>query len=378
MSLLVRRQSSPYFPRRKPPILSRFLIIVSVLSIGLVTLTVSPVLALNKENKQSGVSKASKTDPITQAKNNVAQAQKEASEAATKYSNAYGALSKINDELADTQSRLDAAESSISTLQEKATKNAKDAYIRSSAENDNKSYEEVVNDSRRDEFLSTVSEFDDGQLTSYVSMKEDLEISRDELAALQKDRKETLNELSEQKKALETKLANASKAQKDLELKAAKDAKARKAAAKKNTSKSSTAPGTIINPGGGAMACPVQGALAFTNDWGQPRSGGRTHKGNDLFSPRGTPNVAVVDGRISFANEGTGGISAYLAGSNGITYYYTHLNDTVGSPRSVSRGEVIGHTGSTGNARGGATHTHFEIRQGGTKVNPYSTLRSIC
>jgi murein DD-endopeptidase MepM/ murein hydrolase activator NlpD len=368
MSLLERKSFSPHSDRRTSSGFIRLISIVAVLSIAVTALIVLPAGATQQPTK---------TDPIAKAKKKVAQARQEAAAAALKYSRAYGALSKINDNLADTQSRLEGAEESISTLQVKASTQAKDAYIRSSDNSIDQTYEEVVDESRRDQFLATVSDFDDAQLTTLVGMQEDLQIAKDELSELQKNQRATLANLAVQKKALDAKLAQAATAQKNLEIKAARDAKARKAARKRYSSKSSTSPGTIINSGSGPMACPIQGSLAFTNDWGNPRSGGRSHKGNDLFSPRGTPNVAVAAGTVTFKNSGLGGISAFLKSGN-VTYYYTHLNDTVGGPRSVKRGEVLGHTGNTGNARGGATHTHFEIWKGGTKVNPYATLRSIC
>jgi len=332
----------------------------------------------------SSANRVSKIDPVAKLKNELAQAQKDASASATRYSQAYGALEKLNDELADTQNRLTGAEGTISELQVKASAQAKNAYIRMSDAAQNDSYEEKVEETRRDKLLSTVSEFDDSQRTTLVSLKEDLQIARDELTAIQKDKKDTVSKLALEKKALDDKLAVATKAQKDLDAKLAKEAKAKKASvaasSARGSSRSNTAVGTIINPGNGSMACPIAGGLAFSNDWGQPRSGGRTHKGNDLFSSRGTPNVAVVSGSVFFQSEGTGGLSAYVTGG-GNTYYYTHLNSTVGGPREVQRGEVIGYTGSTGNANGSATHTHFEIRQGGpngARVNPYSTLRSVC
>lgn len=321
-----------------------------------------------------------KTDPLAQAKANVAKAKKDADQAASRYSNAYSALQEISDQLVDTQAQLTSAESSISGLQTKASTQAKDAYIRSSDSTVNKTYESIVDESRREQFLSTVTEFDDAQLTMLVSMQEDLRITRDELASLKEDRKTALDNLASEKKALETKLADATKAQQDLETRLAKEAKAKAAAANRAKKKSSTAVGTIINPGNGPLTCPIQGSTAFTNDWGNARSGGRSHKGTDIFSARGTPNVAVVSGTVMFQNERTGGISAYVTGG-GYTYYYTHLQDTVGGSRAVQRGEVIGHTGNTGNAAGGSTHTHFEIRSGGpngSRVNPYPTLRSIC
>lgn len=125
--------------------------------------------------------------------------------------------------------------------------------------------------------------------------------------------------------------------------------------------------------------CPIAGPMTHVDDWGNPRSGGRTHKGNDLFAAMGVPNVAIVDGTITQANAGLGGQGVFLSGIDGNVYYYAHLSAFAGPPRAVRQGEVIGYTGDTGNAKGGAPHTHFEIRVGGTQhINPYPIIRIIC
>jgi murein DD-endopeptidase MepM/ murein hydrolase activator NlpD len=125
--------------------------------------------------------------------------------------------------------------------------------------------------------------------------------------------------------------------------------------------------------------CPVQGPRAFTNDWGQPRSGGRRHQGTDILSPRGTPVVASVSGSVRGHNSSLGGISYYLNGDDGNTYFGTHLDSLAGVSGRVSQGTVVGYVGNTGNARGGPTHLHFEIHPGGGgPVNPYPTLAQYC
>jgi peptidoglycan LD-endopeptidase LytH len=129
----------------------------------------------------------------------------------------------------------------------------------------------------------------------------------------------------------------------------------------------------------GASVCPIRGPVAFVNDWGAPRSGGRTHQGNDMFSPMGTPNVAVVDGYSEQNLDNLGGTGIMLHGKDGNVYYYAHLSAYEGPSRFVTAGEVIGYVGDTGNARGGATHTHFGIKPGGgAYVNPYPTIRVLC
>jgi murein DD-endopeptidase MepM/ murein hydrolase activator NlpD len=131
----------------------------------------------------------------------------------------------------------------------------------------------------------------------------------------------------------------------------------------------------------GTWVCPVQGAVSFRDDFGEPRSGGRRHKGNDMFAATGTALVAVTSGSVMFQGDPLGGLAAYVNGKDGNTYYYAHLHDYVGGARSVKAGELIGHVGNSGNADGGPSHLHFEIRVGGPNggaVDPYPTLAAHC
>ena len=131
--------------------------------------------------------------------------------------------------------------------------------------------------------------------------------------------------------------------------------------------------------------CPMdKWAVSFINDWGFPRSGGRRHKGNDLFAPKGQPVKAVAGGTVALRTGGLGGISLWLSADNGVDYYYAHLNGyargITGGVR-VSRGQVIAYNGNTGNARGGAPHLHFQLHPSGRTgpaVNPFPTLARTC
>jgi murein DD-endopeptidase MepM/ murein hydrolase activator NlpD len=122
-------------------------------------------------------------------------------------------------------------------------------------------------------------------------------------------------------------------------------------------------------------SCPVTGAR-YTDDYG-PRGTG-FHYGIDMMVPIGTPARAVRAGTVRYvANEGAGGNVAYLTADDGNVYLYAHLNDFWGTDRHVEAGELIAHTGQTGNAT--APHVHFEIRLGGvngTRVDPYPSLRA--
>lgn len=129
---------------------------------------------------------------------------------------------------------------------------------------------------------------------------------------------------------------------------------------------------------------PVAGGARFTNDWAEPRSGGRSHLGNDLFAIEGTPLLAVDNGEVRFGTDTLGGNVANLYATDGTKYYYAHLigfagpNGGTGYPgmrRVVRAGEVIGYLGRTGNAASTSPHVHFEVHPGnGAAVNPYPML----
>ena len=140
--------------------------------------------------------------------------------------------------------------------------------------------------------------------------------------------------------------------------------------------------GAAVTPG---FVCPMNpGAVSFINDWGFPRSGGRKHRGNDLFAPMRQPVKAVANGSVLLRRGGLGGTSIWLSADNGVDYYYAHLNGYaagIGNGTRVARGQVIAYNGNTGNAYGGAPHLHFQLHPNGrtrSPVNPYPTLARVC
>jgi peptidoglycan LD-endopeptidase LytH len=138
------------------------------------------------------------------------------------------------------------------------------------------------------------------------------------------------------------------------------------------------APNAPVN---GGIACPIGEPHSFSNTWGQPRSGGRSHKGVDMMAPHGTPLYAYENGTITRMNSNSlGGISLYLSGDSGNLYYYTHLSGYVSGINAgdrVSAGQHIAHNGMTGNAP--VPHLHFEVMPGGGgNVNPYPYALRAC
>jgi murein DD-endopeptidase MepM/ murein hydrolase activator NlpD len=96
----------------------------------------------------------------------------------------------------------------------------------------------------------------------------------------------------------------------------------------------------------------------------------RFHAGVDIGAGWGSPIVAAGDGRVVAAGWGGGfGREVEIAHGGGLTSVYGHMSEIVAQPGSFVRaGQLIGYVGSSGLSTG--PHLHFEVRQGGTPVNP--------
>lgn len=133
--------------------------------------------------------------------------------------------------------------------------------------------------------------------------------------------------------------------------------------------------------GRGGMACPQAHPRSFTDTWGAPRSGGRRHRGTDIFGAMGGNVFAITAGTIEWTRTGSSaGLWLSLRGDDGDRYWYMHLSGFVaGAGQRVGAGELIASNGNTGNARGTSPHIHFEHHPGGgAAVNPYPLLRRVC
>lgn len=137
-------------------------------------------------------------------------------------------------------------------------------------------------------------------------------------------------------------------------------------------------------PQQGIYACIFDpGTFNFRDTWGHPRSGGRRHKGTDVFAPMNQPTFAFTAGVIErHSNSRLGGIGLYLRGDDNNLYYYAHLasidaNGAVGN--RVEAGELVAYNGYSGNADPWAPHVHFELHPGGgAPINPYPWLAAVC
>jgi murein DD-endopeptidase MepM/ murein hydrolase activator NlpD len=217
----------------------------------------------------------------------------------------------------------------------------------------------------RASLMNAVTGRDQGRLEQAVALRLQLDQSAKLLAAKADELLALKAQLAEEQAALESQLSDARVLQDDLR---------RREARKRRIERG------VQN---GTYACMFERPFNFRDTWGAPRSGGRRHKGTDVFSYHGAPVYAFVGGRVQrMNNSGLGGISLYIWGEDGNLYYYTHLDGYASGlyvGKRVATGEHVAFNGSTGNARGGAPHVHFQVHPGGgAPVNPYPWLAPAC
>ncbi|MGI8973268.1 MAG: murein hydrolase activator EnvC family protein [Gaiella sp.] len=148
-------------------------------------------------------------------------------------------------------------------------------------------------------------------------------------------------------------------------IRAAQEAAAAAAAA------ASSAPAIVAPVGGsGLLAWPVSGPV--TSGFG-PRWG-RLHEGIDISVSEGTPVRAAAAGTVIYSGWlGGYGNLVVIDHGNGLSTAYAHNSSfasTVG--QSVVAGETIAYSGNTGDSSG--PHVHFEVRVGGSAVDPLGYL----
>ncbi len=126
--------------------------------------------------------------------------------------------------------------------------------------------------------------------------------------------------------------------------------------------------------GSGSWAWPCPGCSYITSRFGNrfhPIFGEwRYHSGLDIGAGYGSAVVASDGGTVIMADVNGGyGNCVMINHGNGYYTLYGHLSGyAVSEGEAVGQGQVIGYVGDTGWATG--PHLHFEIRSGGTKLDP--------
>src|SRR3954468_24261098 len=125
---------------------------------------------------------------------------------------------------------------------------------------------------------------------------------------------------------------------------------------------------------------PVIGTVSFSDDFRAPRSG-HLHEGNDIMGKKMMPEVAAVNGTVTYLTipQASYGYSLTITGDDGWSYHYLHINnDTPGTDDGkaelkdvfapgirkggrVNAGQIVAFLGDSGNAETTGPHLHFEL-----------------
>lgn len=133
----------------------------------------------------------------------------------------------------------------------------------------------------------------------------------------------------------------------------------------------------VGGPGISEAVLPVQAGKyrisARHNEPGRRWSSG-FHTGLDFAAPQGTEIRSVADGTVE-AMSGTGAygnLTKVRVNANTVIYYAHQSSMRVSPGQKVTRGQVIGAVGATGNVTG--AHLHLEVRVNGQHVDPEAWL----
>jgi murein DD-endopeptidase MepM/ murein hydrolase activator NlpD len=298
--------------------------------------------------------------------------QRRADRAALRYDRATAQLSKLADQIATLERRIGAAESKMAPLRANVTRRAVAVYTSDrglAAFSGFADGDDLVEGARAAKLASGASIRDYAAIRTIADASIALGQRREELHARRAEQQKATDELRVERQNVEMALSFMVRREQALKQRVV----ARASRDERVSQTVTTGPIPVVTD----FTCPIRGPMTFTDSWGAPRGGGRRHEGTDLMNAHGTPNVAVVSGSFEMHRSGLGGLSIYLHGDDGHTYYYAHLSQIVGADRRVAQGEVIGLTGATGDAT--TPHTHFEFHpNGGRAVNSYPLIKAHC
>jgi murein DD-endopeptidase MepM/ murein hydrolase activator NlpD len=312
----------------------------------------------------------------------LATARARANQAAADLGKAETKLGKLEGEINSLQARSDAAQQTLDGLRATVREVAIRQFINADA-NRITTFDPDINVQARSAALARfTTQGNQDAVDQYTAASEDLAVAQDALKEKRRDQKDAVAVLEKRREALNREFKRLETLEKERQAaERQRRAELERAAARRATtaSRASASRQVIASAPVGGIVCPVQGPVAFSDTWGAPRSGGRAHQGVDMLSPRGTPTVAPVSGRVEHRGNSTGGLSWHVYGDDGNYYYGTHLDSYANQGAGhVAAGTVIGYVGDSGNARG-TTHLHFEVHPGGgAAVNPTRYVAAAC
>jgi murein DD-endopeptidase MepM/ murein hydrolase activator NlpD len=117
--------------------------------------------------------------------------------------------------------------------------------------------------------------------------------------------------------------------------------------------------------------------LPAKHSYGDGYGAGRGHEGQDVFARCGKPLIAARAGKIKYRGYDGGAGNYVVIDGKGTPrdYMYAHLKRRapVREGQRVSKGDLIGKVGESGNASG--CHLHFELWRGDWNGRPDVTRK---
>ena len=137
-----------------------------------------------------------------------------------------------------------------------------------------------------------------------------------------------------------------------------------------------------VTPSEGGFVSPLESGWRdkVTSEFGYRKNptgaGSEGHTGLDMAVPLGTPIRAVKDGKVLFVRYKQTGYGYHVAidHGGGLVTLYAHCSEILMSEgQTVSAGDIIAKSGSTGRSTG--PHLHLEVIQDGVPQNPRNYLK---
>ena len=261
---------------------------------------------------------------------------------------------------------------------------------------------ELMNFISNQNLIKQAASYDSNLIEVVENLKKTLEDERQEVVKIKAEKQQKTAELQNLKSQKQEKAASLTEEQQQLESKLseykaqaeqyaalerqaiAKEEAARAAAAAASSSKSSGGSTTSYSGAvtstysGGKLGWPCPASSRITSQYGYRILFGVRdfHTGIDIGAGTGSNICAAESGTVILAAYGwNGGYGNYMIVShgNGVTTRYAHASALyVTAGQTVTKGQVIGAVGTTGNSTG--PHLHFEVRINGAHQNPLNYL----
>lgn len=213
--------------------------------------------------------------------------------------------------------------------------------------------------------LSEAKKIVEYEKNEQVEARKILESKQSTIESKKAEKEKIINALNSDINALKKQEEEAEKAEKQLQAQIT-------AALKASTQKA------VVYSGNGKFGFPLTSYSKISSPYGwriHPITKTRKlHSGIDYAAAYGTSILAAEDGVVLTAgwNGGYGYCVTINHGGGYVTLYGHCSSLSVSAGQSVKRGQVIAKVGSTGNSTG--NHLHFEVRTGGSAVNPAGYL----